>query len=55
MADVYRWQVTLGDRTAVVQAENKLWAAKKAAQEMKVMWRKTAMDMIVLRMGRVGG
>ena len=55
MADVYRWQVTLGDRTVGVQAENKLWATKKAAQELKVMWKKTAMDMIVLRMGRVGG
>lgn len=55
MANIYRWQVVLGDRTVVVQAEDKLWATKKAAQEMKVMWRKTAMDMIVLRMGRVGG
>ena len=52
MADVYRWQVTLGDRTVVVKADNKLWATKKAAQELGVMWKHTARDMVVLRMGK---
>lgn len=52
MADIYRWQVVLGDRTVVVQAENKLWATKKAAQALGVRWRETARDMIVHKMGR---
>ena len=52
MSEIYRWQVTLGDRTVVVKAEDKLRATKQAAQELGVMWRNTARDMIVLRMGR---
>ena len=47
MSEIYRWQVTLGDRTVVVKAEDKLRATKRG-----VMWRNTARDMIVLRMGR---
>ena len=54
MADIYRWQVVLGERTVVVKAENTLWATKKAAQELGVLWRHTARDMVVLRMGKVG-
>lgn len=54
MADIYRWQVVLGDRTVVVKAENKLWATKKAAQELGVKWSNAARDMVVLRMGKVG-
>ena len=54
MADIYRWQVVLGDRTVVVKAEDKLWATKKAAQALGVLWRNTARDMVVLRMGKVG-
>lgn len=53
MADIYRWQVVLGDRTVVVKAEDKLLATKKAAQELGVLWRNTARDMVVLRMGKV--
>lgn len=52
MASLYRWHVTLNERTAVVKAENKLWATKKAAQAMGVRWRETARDMIVHKMGR---
>lgn len=53
MADIYRWQVVFGDRTVVVKAEDKLWATKKAARELGVLWRNTARDMVVLRMGKV--
>lgn len=52
MSELYRWQVTLGDRAVVVKAEDKLRATKRAAQELGVVWRNTARDMIVLRMGR---
>lgn len=52
MNEMYRWQVTLGDMSCVVEAENKLWATKRAAQKLGVRWRETARDMIVLRMGR---
>ena len=34
MANIYRWQVVLGDRTVVVKAEDKLLATKKAAQAL---------------------
>lgn len=52
MSELYRWQVTLGDRTVVVKAEDKIRATKRAANELGEMWRNTARYMIVLRMGR---
>ena len=49
----FRWGVTLDGRTVEVIAPDKLLATKEAARALKVLWSKTARDMVVVKLGAV--
>ncbi len=51
----YRWSVTLGERTVVVEAVDRFEATKEAAKKLGVLWSKVARDMTVVKLGAMRG